>query len=111
MPTDFTGFEQAVGITATVSVYVVEIVIHLGLIIGFHMPVWAWLLLYSPAVGFGIANCIIGFSIYCHQIMAALGVNVLEGAWIFTSITPVASIAQARLRPRSHSMRPRPRPH
>lgn len=84
LPTELTGMEFATGAVATVLVFVSEIVVHLGIIINFHMPVWGWLLVYSPAIGFGVPSCIIGLTLYCDMILGVLGFNAIEAAFVFT---------------------------
>merc|ERR1719502_118897 len=79
------GVEKGFGIMAVVSIFIVEIVVHLGMFIGFHIPTWGWLLLYSPALGFGLSACISGLTVYCDNVLGALGFNILEGAFWFTA--------------------------
>jgi hypothetical protein len=78
-----TGFENSIGITATVLVTAMEIIIHVEIITPkFHMPTWAWMSIVVPSETVGVWTCVTGLSVWCDIMFGALGLNVLDAFYV-----------------------------
>lgn len=77
------GFETTLGITTVVLVTAMELVIHIEIINPkFHMPTWAWLLVFMPAQTVAVWTCVTGLSLWCDLVFGALGLNVLDALFL-----------------------------
>jgi hypothetical protein len=71
--------ELTFSIISVVLIVALELLIHLDILIeGFQMPTWGWLMLVCPTEGTALATCMIGLTIWCDFIFAAVGLNIVD---------------------------------
>eukprot|EP00746_Dinoflagellata_sp_MGD_P156953 gnl/MRDRNA2_/MRDRNA2_86037_c0_seq1.p1 gnl/MRDRNA2_/MRDRNA2_86037_c0~~gnl/MRDRNA2_/MRDRNA2_86037_c0_seq1.p1 ORF type:complete len:397 (-),score=80.66 gnl/MRDRNA2_/MRDRNA2_86037_c0_seq1:117-1307(-) len=72
-----------VGILSVIFVAIGEILVHVDMFVpGFNLPAWAWRLILTPVKVVTALACTNGANAYCNSIMGAMGLNVLDAAFV-----------------------------
>jgi len=72
-----------VGVLSVILVAIGEILVHVDMFVpGFNLPGWAWRLILTPVKIVSALACSNGANAYCRGIMGAMGLNVLDAAFV-----------------------------